>query len=73
MARAPAKPLFIASRLRKLGRLLVGGRGFGIVFSGPGHIGLMGVVADAVLAAGGEIVGVIPQGMSLTANWPTAT
>jgi len=31
-----------------------------IVFGG-GHIGLMGVVADAALAAGGEVVGVIPR------------
>jgi uncharacterized protein (TIGR00730 family) len=32
----------------------------GIVYGG-GHVGLMGVVADAALAAGGEVVGVIPQ------------
>ena len=34
--------------------------GIGIVYGG-GHVGLMGVVADAALAAGGEVVGVIPQ------------
>ena len=34
--------------------------GVGIVYGG-GHVGLMGVVADAALAAGGEVVGVIPQ------------
>lgn len=34
--------------------------GFGLVYGGA-HVGLMGVVADAVLAAGGEAVGVIPQ------------
>jgi uncharacterized protein (TIGR00730 family) len=34
--------------------------GHGLVFGG-GAVGLMGVVADAVLAAGGEAVGVIPQ------------
>lgn len=28
---------------------------------GGGHVGLMGVAADACLAAGGEVVGVIPQ------------
>jgi len=28
---------------------------------GGGNVGLMGTVADAVLAAGGEVVGVIPQ------------
>ena len=32
----------------------------GLVFGG-GSVGLMGVVADAVLAAGGEVIGVIPQ------------
>ena len=34
--------------------------GVGIVYGG-GHVGLMGVVADAALAAGGEVVGVMPQ------------
>ena len=35
-------------------------RGLGLVY-GAGNIGLMGVVADAVLAAGGRAVGVIPE------------
>jgi uncharacterized protein (TIGR00730 family) len=30
---------------------------------GGGDVGLMGVVADAALAAGGEVVGVIPDGL----------
>jgi uncharacterized protein (TIGR00730 family) len=30
---------------------------------GGGNVGLMGAVADAVLAAGGEVVGVIPQAL----------
>lgn len=34
--------------------------GVGLVFGG-GSVGLMGVVADAVLAAGGEAIGVIPE------------
>jgi uncharacterized protein (TIGR00730 family) len=34
--------------------------GVGVVYGG-GHVGLMGVVADAALGAGGEVVGVIPQ------------
>lgn len=42
-----------------LGRLLAQRR-LGLVFGG-GHIGLMGVLADAALAAGGEVIGVIPQ------------
>ena len=37
-------------------------RGLGLVYGG-GHRGLMGVVADAVLGAGGEALGVIPQAL----------
>ena len=36
------------------------GRGHRLVYGG-GHVGLMGVVADAVMAAGGEVVGVITE------------
>jgi uncharacterized protein (TIGR00730 family) len=42
-----------------LGRLLAG-RGIELVYGG-GSIGLMGVLADAVLAAGGRVIGVIPD------------
>jgi len=35
-------------------------RGLGLVYGG-GRVGLMGRVADAVLAGGGEVVGVIPE------------
>jgi uncharacterized protein (TIGR00730 family) len=35
-------------------------RGVGLVYGG-GSVGLMGVVADAALAAGGEVIGVIPR------------
>jgi uncharacterized protein (TIGR00730 family) len=35
-------------------------RGVGVVYGG-GRVGVMGVVADAALAGGGEVVGVIPQ------------
>lgn len=42
-----------------VGRLLAERR-LGLVYGG-GHIGLMGVLADAALAAGGEVIGVIPQ------------
>ena len=35
-------------------------RGVRLIF-GAGHVGMMGIVADAALAAGGEAVGVIPQ------------
>jgi uncharacterized protein (TIGR00730 family) len=37
-------------------------RGYGLVYGG-GNIGLMGVLADAVLQAGGEAIGVIPQSL----------
>lgn len=37
-------------------------RGIRLVY-GAGNIGLMGVIADAVLDAGGEVVGVIPQAL----------
>lgn len=44
-----------------LGRALVA-RDLGLVFGG-GRVGLMGAVADAVLAAGGEAIGVIPEAL----------
>ena len=37
-------------------------RGLGLVFGG-GRIGMMGAVADAVMAAGGEAIGVIPNAL----------
>ena len=37
-------------------------RGIRLVYGG-GHVGLMGVVADAALAARGEVVGVITEGL----------
>lgn len=37
-------------------------RGIGLVYGG-GRLGLMGIVADAVLEAGGEAFGVIPQAL----------
>jgi uncharacterized protein (TIGR00730 family) len=44
---------------RELGRWLAE-NGVRLVFGG-GRVGLMGIVADAALAAGGEVVGVIPS------------
>ncbi len=43
------------------GRLRAG-RGAGLVYGG-GKVGLMGTVADAALAGGGEVIGVIPEAM----------
>ncbi len=34
--------------------------GIGVVYGG-GRVGLMGTIADAALAAGGEVIGVMPQ------------
>ncbi|EID53612.1 TIGR00730 family Rossman fold protein [Saccharomonospora xinjiangensis] len=42
-----------------VGKLLAE-RGIGVVYGG-GQVGLMGVVADAALEAGGEVIGVIPK------------
>jgi uncharacterized protein (TIGR00730 family) len=44
---------------REVGRLLCE-RGIELVYGG-GRVGLMGAVADACLAAGGRVTGVIPQ------------
>jgi uncharacterized protein (TIGR00730 family) len=46
---------------RDLGRTLAD-RGIGLVYGGA-HVGLMGAVADAALAAGGDVIGVIPQSL----------
>ena len=37
-------------------------RGYGVVFGG-GRVGMMGVLADATLALGGEVIGVIPKAL----------
>ena len=46
---------------RSLGRTLVR-RGIGLVYGG-GNVGLMGELADAALAEGGEVIGVIPESL----------
>jgi uncharacterized protein (TIGR00730 family) len=48
-----------AAAAASFGRLL-SESGIRIVY-GAGNVGLMGVLADAALAAGGEVIGVIPQ------------
>jgi uncharacterized protein (TIGR00730 family) len=55
-----ARPAY-AEAAAELGRLLVAD-GVGVVYGG-GAVGLMGVLADAVLADDGEIIGVIPQAL----------
>ena len=48
-----------ADAARRLGAELVA-RGIGLVYGG-GKVGLMGVLADAVLTQGGEAIGIIPE------------
>ena len=43
----------------------VAAAGHGLVYGG-GTVGLMGVVADAALASGAEVIGVIPEGLFAT-------
>jgi uncharacterized protein (TIGR00730 family) len=40
----------------------IAARGLGLVYGG-GAVGLMGVVADAALDAGAEVIGIIPHGL----------
>ena len=42
---------------------LLAQRGHGLVYGG-GHVGLMGIIADAVMEAGGTVTGVIPRPMT---------
>ena len=53
-----ARPEYAAAA-NATGRLLAE-RGIRVVY-GAGNVGLMGVLADAALSAGGEVIGVIPQ------------
>lgn len=56
----PADPVYMETA-RLVGRSLAE-RGIGVVYGG-GRLGLMGAVADAALAAGGEVIGVIPEAL----------
>jgi uncharacterized protein (TIGR00730 family) len=57
---AGRSPAF-ASAARDLGTALAAA-GLGLVYGG-GDVGLMGVLADTVLDAGGEVIGVIPEAL----------
>lgn len=50
-----------AAAAKALGQAFVR-RNISLVFGGS-NVGLMGVIADTVLEAGGEVIGVIPQGL----------
>lgn len=57
---APADPRYMAVA-REVGETLAK-RGIGVVYGG-GRLGMMGAVAGAALAAGGEVIGVIPDAL----------
>ena len=56
----PADPSYV-DLARTVGRTLAE-RGIGVVYGG-GKLGLMGAIADSALAAGGEVIGVIPEAL----------
>jgi cytokinin riboside 5'-monophosphate phosphoribohydrolase len=56
-----ARPAFREAAAALGGELAT--RRLGLVFGG-GSVGLMGIIADAVLAAGGEVIGVIPLALA---------
>ena len=55
-----ARPIYV-EMARATGEALAA-RGLGIVYGGS-SVGLMGALADAALAAGGEVIGVLPRGL----------
>jgi uncharacterized protein (TIGR00730 family) len=55
-----ARPAYADAAVR-LGRALAA-NGVGLVYGGA-QVGLMGIVADSALAAGGSVVGVIPRAL----------
>jgi uncharacterized protein (TIGR00730 family) len=57
----PGKSPGFAAAARGLGQVLAG-RGLTLVYGGS-NVGLMGLLADAALAAGGRVVGVIPAAL----------
>ncbi len=59
-SRAGAKPAYTAVA-QEVGQWIA--RHGGQLVYGGGHNGLMGMVADATLAAGGRVVGIIPQAL----------
>jgi uncharacterized protein (TIGR00730 family) len=60
LSSSPGRPVDIAA-IEELGREMVA-RDLTLIYGGA-HRGLMGTVADAVLAAGGKAIGVIPQAL----------
>jgi uncharacterized protein (TIGR00730 family) len=59
---SPGRQAAYTETARAMARALVD-RGLGLVYGG-GSVGLMGTLADAVLAEGGEVIGVLPRGLA---------
>jgi uncharacterized protein (TIGR00730 family) len=55
-----ADPAF-AQRARELARMLANSD-IRVIYGG-GHVGLMGILADAAMEAGGEVIGARPQAL----------
>jgi uncharacterized protein (TIGR00730 family) len=51
-----------AEAAKRMGSVLVR-RGIGLVYGG-GRVGLMGTIADTVMAEGGEVIGIIPDALA---------
>ena len=60
-ASSPGKNPAFKANAEALGRAMARD-GLGLVYGG-GKVGLMGVIADAVLSEGGEVIGVIPHAL----------
>ncbi len=60
---SPGREPAYAGAARELGKLLAD-RGLSLVYGGAG-VGIMGEVADAVLAGGGEAIGIIPEALAV--------
>jgi uncharacterized protein (TIGR00730 family) len=58
---SPGAQSAYADAARQMG-LTLAARGIRLVYGG-GHVGLMGVLADAAMAAGGDVIGVITEGL----------
>jgi uncharacterized protein (TIGR00730 family) len=57
-----ARPVY-AEAAAQLG-ILLAARGLELVYGG-GYVGLMGIVADATMKAGGHVIGVIPEALMI--------
>lgn len=58
---SPGRDPVYARAAREVGRLLAR-QGIGVVYGG-GRVGMMGAVAEAALAAGGTVLGIIPEAL----------